>query len=225
MDYELKSKIEVFSTENDLIGNAMLMDYSADSLYITVPMINGMIRNLKPGREIKIVYYTKQKIYGFYSVIKSEIIDNVILYKIDIPQNFHVVQRRKFVRIPVILDIKYVTLSSDELVSSDLTLYEDIERIYGKRINKCMAVDLSGEGMAMVVKEELSIGTRMIIVVENSQINVVVSGSVRRREKLQNSEYDYKIGIQFIDISGAIKEKIIQYIFKKMRNQLKSYSR
>ncbi len=121
--------------------------------------------------------------------------------------------------------MKYLTLEQGEVFSSNLTVFEDVERYYENRIKNCMAVDLSGEGIGMVVKEELRINDRLIVIVENSQINVVVLGKVRRKERLKNSEYSYRLGIQFIDISNAVKEKIIQYVFKKMRNQLKSYSK
>lgn len=225
LEYELKSKIEVFSVENELIGNSTLMDFNDKALFISVPMLNGIVRNLKQGSEIKIVYYTKKKIYGFYSVIRSEVIDNIVLYEIDTPKEFNVVQRRKFVRIPVILEMKYLALEQGEAFSSDLTMFEDVERYYGNRIKNCMAVDLSGEGIGMVIKEDLKINDRLIIIVENSQINVVVLGKVRRKERLKNSEYSYRLGIQFIDIGNVVKEKIIQYVFKKMRNQLKSYSK
>ncbi len=225
LEYELKSKIEVFSVDNELIGNSTLMDFNDNALFISAPMLNGIVRNLKQGSELKIVYYTKKKIYGFYSVIISEVIDNIVLYGIDTPKEFSVVQRRKFVRVPVILEMKYLALEQNETFSSDLIMYEDIERHYGKRIKNCMAVDLCGEGVGMVVKEELKMNDRLIIVIENSQINVVVVGKVRRKERLKNSEYSYRLGVQFIDIGNVVKEKIIQYVFKKMRNQLKSYSK
>ncbi|MEA3423162.1 MAG: flagellar brake protein [Bacillota bacterium] len=225
LEYELKSKIEVFSVENELIGNSTLMDFNENALFISAPMLNSIIKNLKIGSEIKIVYYTKKKIFGFYSVIRSEVIDNIVLYEIDTPKEFSVVQRRKFVRIPVIFEMKYITLEQGEAFSSDLTVFEDVERYYGNRIKNCMAVDLSGEGIGMVVKEDLKINDKMIIILENSQINVVVLGKVRRKKKLKNSEYSYRLGIQFIDIGNTVKEKIIQYVFKKMRDQLKSYTK
>ena len=225
LDYELKDKIEVFSSDNEFIGNSILMNYTDDALFISVPISNGIFKSLKQYRKIKIVYYSKKKIYGFNSLIIGDVMDNIHLYKINTPKEYHIIQRRKYVRVPMILEIKYLVLEYNEHFSLDLTLLEDVERYYSERIINCVAIDLSGEGIGIVVKENLRINDRMIIVVENSQINVTVIGKVTRKEKLKNKGYSYRIGIQFVDIENVIKEKIIQYVFKKMRKQLKSYIR
>lgn len=224
LEYKLKSKTEVFSVNNKLIGNSILIDYSDSILFITIPIFRGKIRKLKLNSKIKIIYYTSNKVYEFYSVVKNKDDDNIIIYEIDKPKELHIVQRRNCVRVQMILDMKYLVLRQSEMLSSDMISFEDVKKSYGERIQSCKVINLSG-GMKIVIKERLEIDDRLIIISESSQINVVVLGKMIRRKKTRNREYSYMVGIQFIETSDKIKEKIIQFVFAKMRNQLKSYSR
>ena len=224
IEYKLKSKMEIFSEKNELIGNSMLMDFTDDFLYFTKPIKDGLMQNLKVGSDIRIVYYTKRKLYGFMARIKDEIVDNIILYQIEYPKDFYAFQRRRDARIPIVLDVHYVKLKDSEKIVSNKMLIDDFKKHYQDRMVRCLSFDLSGQGIGIVTKEVFKAKDNLIIIVENPNINLIVLGQVRRALRVDNRR-DFRMGIEFINIASREKERVIKFVFEKMRNQLKMQPR
>ncbi len=224
IEYKVKNKMEIFSGNNELIGNSMLMDITDDFLYFTKPIKEGLMQNLKVGSEIRVVYYTKSKLYGFMAKIMDEIVDNVILYQIEYPKDFYAFQRRRDARIPIVLDVHYVKLKENERIISNNMLLDDVKKHYQNRMVRCLSFDLSGQGIGIVTKETFKAKDNLIIIVENPNINLIVLGQVRRALRVDNRR-DFRMGIEFINIASREKEKIIKFVFEKMRNQLKMQPR
>lgn len=224
IEYKVKSKMEIFSENNELIGNSMLMDVTDDFLYFSKPVKDGMMQNLKVGSDIRIVYYTKRKLYGFMSRITDEIMDNITLYQIEYPKDFYAFQRRRDARIPIVLDVHYVKLKDNEKIISNTLLIDDVKKYYQDRMVRCLSFDLSGQGIGIVTKEVFKAKDNLIIIVENPHINLIVLGQVRRALRVDNRR-DFRMGIEFINIASREKERVIKFVFEKMRKQLKMQPR
>lgn len=224
IEYKVKSKMEIFSENNELIGNSMLMDVTDDFLYFSKPIKDGMMQNLKVGSDIRIVYYTKRKLYGFMSRITDEIMDNITLYQIEYPKDFYAFQRRRDARIPIVLDVHYVKLKDNEKIISNTLLIDDVKKYYQDRMVRCLSFDLSGQGIGIVTKEVFKAKDNLIIIVENPHINLIVLGQVRRALRVDNRR-DFRMGIEFINIASREKERVIKFVFEKMRKQLKMQPR
>ena len=68
--------------------------------------------------------------------------------------------------------------------------------------------------------EAFEVSDRLIVMVENQGIKLITQGTVRRVE--QNYEQrNYRLGVEFTSISNRKKEKIIHFVFEKMRSQIK----
>lgn len=212
--------MEIYTEENEMIGYAILMDFSEDYLYITKPVRKGIVRSLRVEAIIRVVYYAETKLIGFNTQVKDEILDNITLYQIPIPDKYDTVQRRRFVRVPWTVDIRYVKLEEDERVPIDDLFIEDIEKYYEGRIKSGLTFDLSGEGIGMVSRDDFIVDQRLIVMIEHPKINLITLGIIRRAEHIYEQR-NYRLGVEFIGISNRQKENIIQFVFEKMRKQIK----
>lgn len=196
------------------------MDVTDSFLYITQPVRKGQSRSLRMGSPVRVVYIGEDKLYGFMTEVTDEVQDNILLYQLPIPSAVEQVQRRRFVRIPLTIDIRYVPLKEGERMLDEELYIEDLERYYSDRIRKGLTVDLSGQGIGIVTREAYGVDQGMIVIIEHPKLVMAVQGRIRR--VFSNPEQgNYRLGVEFTQIGNRQKEKIIQFVFEKMRAQMK----
>lgn len=220
MKFELKSKVEIYSKQNIFLGHSILMDFTDRYIFVTKPIKNGIQINLEIGSTINLIYYSKNKIYGFDLTVLEEVVDNIVLYRLPFPVEFYVVQRRQYVRIPIVIDIKYLKYNDYQTLDLENFNFQDLDEKYENIISESLSFDLSGIGIGIVTDEHFEINDKLIIYIENPDLNLMTLGQVKRIDQIENRR-SFRLGIEFINIVFKDKEKVINYVFKMMRNQLK----
>ncbi|CCQ93032.1 putative Type IV pilus assembly PilZ [[Clostridium] ultunense Esp] len=82
---------------------------------------------------------------------------------------------------------------------------------------KCRTKDVSGGGLMLYSNYKHEIGDIVLCKfnIDDHQINA--KGKIVRIENIDTFDYDYGLGIRFIDISENDRDRIIQFIFLKQR--------
>ncbi len=222
MDFIINNKAEIFSMENKRIGISLIQDYDEKHFYISIPMGKGVRKSLEIGQKIKLIYYEETRLVSFMGDVVDMKKDNIILYKLRQPKKFEVVQRREDFRLPIVLDMKYLTFKSVESVDLKKLKIDKIEERFKDDFKECLSFDLSGQGIGLAMDENIAIGEVLVLVIRHSTLDVVLKGKVVHKVKIfRGNGLKYRVGVCFFEQDYRTKEKIVSYIFEKMREQLK----
>jgi hypothetical protein len=116
--------------------------------------------------------------------------------------------RRKFIRFPVRLSASYSEGDKDKW-------------------NECSIIDISREGMGVVVclKEKIHLGSilNLTIDVPGKKAPVFVSGTLTWIKELKGDpEFNYKGGIQLMSIDSEDKWKLLDYSYEAWKESRKA---
>nr|WP_272509004.1 PilZ domain-containing protein [Clostridium ganghwense] len=130
---------------------------------------------------------------------------------ITVPENYKKVQRRKFVRVSVLLNVKCAVIDKDFSLNK--------ANISQLNFSEGTVVDLSGGGVRLKTKLKIGNNNMLLIALPLDKGGILIKGNVVRAEE---DDIKNKIcGINFIELQPAEQEKIIQYVFTIMREQMK----
>lgn len=113
------------------------------------------------------------------------------------------------------MQIKYYPLPSDRYYGS----LKDVPSGYFTKMFSSLSIDISGGGIKIVCNEAHNVGDPIIVSFNVPQeINVLCS--VVRVEK-SNENNKYRVALKYEGIEERVRDKIIQFIFNKLREQSK----
>ncbi|NLY76976.1 MAG: hypothetical protein GX080_02670 [Tissierellia bacterium] len=176
-----------------------------DTLVISGPIYKSYLVNLRKSEVIRVICIVKDKgRYSFDAEILNVEHENV--YKIEIRRISEIVkhQMRNYFRLDVTLPIiKYFTITEDE---NQRTLKEN-----------CRSKDLSGGGMRLYSNYEHNVGDIVSCEFKVDEHILELKAKVVRVEKIDTFEFNFGLGLEFIDIGERDRDKIIQYLFSVQR--------
>lgn len=207
--FKVNNRVEVIFNEENFICN--LQDIKEEGIAISIPIREGEYLPLKNGEVIQAYYYDKKSIYKFSSVVIGRERKNISLIWIAIPTKYKKIQRRKFVRVNLLLKVRYA------VVRPDIKL--DINSIASLEFLDAVALDLSGGGIRLNIKEKLKHNNHVVVELPMENKEMFIIGKVVRvdKDELGNNTY----GIKFLNMNFNKQDKIIEYVFKIMREQMK----
>lgn len=221
--FKLNRKLEVYAQDNLKIGASTVQDEGKESIYISYPMGPGGAFTLTPGDTIKVTYCGEgNKFYEFVTEVDEIVTDDRIpLVKIYKPSDYEVIKKRKYVRVPIILDVQFLVV--DDIKDIPNLKPEKLKKIYRPQqwVNG-YAYDISAGGLGAVIQEPIGYNKRLVCIIKDSYFDRAYIGKiVRASEKRQGERKLYSIGVEFLNLDYPSEEKLVRYIFQKMREQLK----
>jgi len=223
MDFVINNKVELYSMDKKRIGITLIQDSDEKYFFIGIPLEKGVRRSLEPGNKIKFIYYEENRLYAFSSLVEGVGKENIILYKIRQPESFEVVQRREEFRLPIVIEMKYIHGKSIGNINFKNIGIEMVEERFKDDLIDCLSVDLSGRGIGLIIDENLPLGENLALMIRHPAINGILKGQIVHKTKLFGKNgLKYRIGVSFHELDYGTKEKIVGYIFRKMREQLKN---
>lgn len=142
--------------------------------------------------------------YIFDAIVENRYIDNVYKLKIKKVSNIRKFQQRNYYRFEVEVPVtKYFSVKEN-----------DNENIF---VEKCRTKDISGGGMRLYSNYEHNVGD--IIGCEFNIDNCLINAKAEivRIEDIDAFEYNYSIGVKFLEINETDRDKIIRFIFSEQR--------
>jgi c-di-GMP-binding flagellar brake protein YcgR len=127
-------------------------------------------------------------------------------------------QRRQFYRHPCDIVMQYTIMDFEE--GDELAEIFHAAGMTEKYAGN--AIDISGGGMRFLSEKSQDLTHKIECTIPLDDLTVVVKAEVLEKTLRQSNDYQYRVS--FVDVSPACRERIINYIFKKKREQAKTAS-
>lgn len=204
--FEVNDKIEIALQEHHTYYMTMVQETDKDFITIGLPMLNARGLLLREEEEIKVKKVEESAIYVFLGRVISRLKnDNVPLYKIEVSSEYERIQRRNYVRISIVLPLKYrLEQEKRDFISTK-------------------TVDISGGGLMFVSDTDLLPNEILDLKLRLFGKDLEAKGKVIRTYKFLDSKANVqkvRVCAEFAQIREQDREKIISFIFKKIRNSL-----
>ncbi len=202
----INQNVEVVISEGPYQGsyNSKVSDLVEDKIKVMAIYKREELIPLRKGEEVQLLYEGES---AFYS-LKTEILDRgkdpiptLILKKTD---DINRIQRRKYFRLQVNKKIKYKSLKDIEDENKEA------------KFKKTTAIDLSGGGLLMVLKEDLNLKDKLLFNLNIENLDKLIKGRIVRI-KHNKDGYSKTAGIEFIEIGRKDRDKIISFLFNYQR--------
>lgn len=211
---EINQKIEVI--DDELTYKSIVQDITQDAVYVSYPSNQGRYYFTHAGNAIEFYVTTDKEVIKCKSIVlgkKKE--GNVDLMILSFPEVKERVQRREYFRLPITMQIKYYPLPKDRSYAS----LRDVPSGYFSKMLSSLTMDISGGGIKILAHEPHNIG-EFIIVSLNIPQEINLLCSVVRVEETDEGR-KYKLALKYESIDEKIRDRIIQFIFSKLREQNK----
>ncbi|MBU3159022.1 flagellar brake domain-containing protein [Clostridium frigoris] len=209
VDFKLNKKLEILVDEKYF--NSNVQDVTDDYIAISIPTNAGEYLPLSKGAIIDVIYYEEENIYKFASSIIGRKFENIPILLLAKPVEIKKIQRRKYVRVPLIKAAKYINFKNEPKVNHST--------IDNSKYLKTVVVDLSGGGMKVKVSEEVSPNDFLLVSLTVNEEEILIVGKTKRITKEDDGRFI--CGLSFESLDNATREQLIRYIFQLMRNQMK----
>ncbi|MBX4265201.1 flagellar brake protein [Clostridium estertheticum] len=209
VDFKLNKKLEILVDEKYF--NSNVQDVTEEYIAISIPTNSGEYLPLSSGSIIDVIYYEEENIYKFSSTIIGRKFENIPILLLAKPEEIKKIQRRKYVRVPLIKTAKYINLKNEPKVN--------LSTIDSSKYLKAVIIDLSGGGMRVKVSEEIKNNDFLLVALTVNEEEVLIVGQTKRIMKDNDGRFISGLSFEFLD--KATQEQLIRYIFQLMRNQMK----
>jgi c-di-GMP-binding flagellar brake protein YcgR len=209
VDFKINMKLELFIDER--YYNCNIQDITEEYIATNIPISSGQYLPLSRGTTVEVIYYEEENIYKFKASVIGRKFENIPILLLSKPREIEKIQRRKYVRIPLISNIKYKNLKNEPRTNPS--------KIEDSEYEDALVVDLSGGGMKIKVKEQIRLDDFLLVSLTIGNENLLVVGQAKRIVK--DDEGRFVCGLSFEFLENSTREGIIKFIFQLMREQMK----
>lgn len=209
VDFAINKKLEILIDEKYFKSN--IQDVTEEYIAISIPINSGQYLPLSKGAILEVMYYEEENLYKFNSAVIGRKFENVPILLLSIPKEIKKIQRRKYVRVPIISTVKYKNLKHNPKVNPSTLGNSDYL--------KAILVDLSGGGMKLRISEEIKLSDFLLVSLTVNNEDILIVGQAKRVIKDDDGRFDCGLSFELLD--DTTREKIIKLIFQLMREQMR----
>jgi c-di-GMP-binding flagellar brake protein YcgR len=209
VNFTINKKLEILVDEKYF--NSNIQDITEEYIAISIPIKAGEYVPLSNGATIDVIYYEEENCYKFQTSVIGRKFENIPILLIAKPKEIKKIQRRKYVRVPLISTVKYKNLKNESRTNPSTV--EKSEYL------KAVLIDLSGGGMRVKVSEEIKLGDFLLVSITINEEETLIVGQAKRIVK--DDEGRFSCGLSFELLDSSTRERIIKFIFQLMREQMK----
>lgn len=209
VDFKINKKLEILVEERYF--NSNIQDITEEYIAISIPINAGEYVPLSKGTVIDVIYYEDENLYKFKSVVIGRKFENIPILLISNPKEIKKIQRRRYVRVPLIKTVRYINLKNEPRTNPST--------INPSEYKSAMLIDLSGGGMRAKVPEQVKLNDYLMVSLTINKEDIFMVGKAMRVLKEDDGRFICGLSLNFID--KLTREKIIKYIFQLMREQMK----
>lgn len=206
-DIEIGKKIKIVKeSKSDEFLASQILDI-VDEKYI---VISGPIRKsdfifIHKDELIELYYIIEDKgIFSYTAKIISRQFSPIYTLKTERVSKINKIQQREHFRLLIGLPVEK---EHERYVNGKKEIYKE----------KCEAKDISGGGMRIYsnYKHKLDDKIYCKVKIENEIINI--NALVKRIVEIDTFDFEYSLGVSFLEIEELSKDTIIKYIFEQQR--------
>lgn len=210
----LNEKIEI--VENNTTFRSTVQDIREDEFLIDVPFSGNKYYLIHIGSEIEFFSLTEKDIIKCKSIVMGKVFENNIqLIIMSNPKVIERIQRREFFRLPISMEAGFYALPEKGIYLN----LRDVPGGYFNRLEKVYTLDLSGGGIKILTKQKMMQGQKAIVSLTLSEETILLCSVIRT--EIQADGKSYKIALRFEDASERLRDKVIKFIFSKLREKSK----
>ena len=191
VDFKLNKKLEILIDEKYF--NSNVQDITDAYIAISIPTNAGEYVPLSKGAMIEVIYYEGKDLYKFKSLIIGRKFENIPILLIAKPSEIKKIQRRRYVRIPLIKTAKYRNLKSESKISSSIIKSD------GSQYLKAVLVDLSGGGMRVKLSEKIELNDFLLVSLTVNEEEILIVGQTKRIMKDDDGRFICGLSFEFLD--------------------------
>lgn len=211
-EFAINNRIEILWEDGTYKSH--VQDIGDDFVAISIPAKEGKFLPLKAGERVEVVYYGEREVYQFNTLVAGRKIDRIAMIVLKLPSKVQLVQRRDYIRISCLQEVPFIKLK--EGLSKELLKVVTNDT---SKFKSALLVDLGGGGIKLKMDEEMKPGECIMAHLHFISKDLFIYGKMMR--VFQDEDNRYVCGIKFNELDNKDFEKIIQYIFKLMREQRK----
>ncbi|MBQ3545080.1 MAG: flagellar brake domain-containing protein [Lachnospiraceae bacterium] len=190
-------------------------------LKIAMPIVEGRVIPLPVNERFDVCFYTNGGLYkSGFTVIERYKENGLYVLVIDLIYELKKFQRRQYYRFECVLEVDFVKVD-EEFLKNEVDDYILDEKFDETPKQRGIIMDISGGGIRFVSDEKLEKNSvvllKLDLVFNDNQRLKIIMGKVLSSNKTKNNTGMYEQRIEYCDIKGAIREKIIKYIFEQER--------
>lgn len=198
-------------------------------LKIAMPIYDGRIIPLPVNGRFDVTFFSSGGLYNSaFTVIERYKENGLYILVVELIYELKKIQRRQYYRLECVMEVEYVKI--DEDFFSQNTEFND--GILEDKFEECaktkaIVMDISGGGIRYASEEQLTPNSFVIVKLNlklnNNQTLFGVVGKVLSSRRVRNNNDMYEQRIEYSDINGRTREKIIRYIFeqeRRLRNKI-----
>ncbi len=215
-NFKVNEKLEIALEEEEHFYKSMIQDMEKGSITVGLPINNNKSLLLYQGDKIKVKKIEDDAVYYYTSKVISRLKDdNVPLYNLEEPRISERLQRRKYVRVPCVLPVKY------RYHQKEISRQEGHQEF---KFQEGLTVDIGGGGIKFSSELNIPPGQFLDInvvlpdFVLNARAKVV--RTIELKERFNKDNINYWICVEFFSICEKDREKFISFIFERMREGL-----
>lgn len=175
-------------------------------LYIAIPMKWGQLLPLRVRQKLIISFNHKGRFFQFDTVIMQRRLKPIPMLVVLKPDSFREIQRRRWVRVPVSIPIKFGVHNEEE----NTPVYE------------ATTVDISGGGVCFLTRNPVAAGQLLDAEIDlPNREPVYCQLKVLRVLETETEGSVIKAFSEYYDISESQRERIIGFVFEKQREWIK----
>ena len=188
-----------------------IQDLTEEYIGISVPVLGGRYLPLSKGESVEVLYYLDKDVYGFSTKVIGKKIEKIFIVLLAHPDKIQIVQRRNYVRVPISIDISCAIMGNDKnFANTNNNKYEFFN---------ALTLDLSGGGVRVISDRRIGYGEHLMVTLRILDQDIIIHGKIVRIDKKEDGKNIY--GISFIDVKNRTRDRLISFIFKKMRDYRK----
>lgn len=202
----INQNIELVVKEGQFEGsyNSKVADIVDDEIFIMAIYKREEIIPLRKGIKVDVLYEGDTAFYSLASEITGRKKEPLPMLSIKLTDNIERIQRRSFFRVQVNKKIQYISLKEQ--------LNKETQPVF----KETTAIDLSGGGLLMVLKDDLKVNNRLLFKLNIEDLDKLIEGKIVRI-KYNKDGYSKTAGIEFVDINRKDRDTIISYLFNYQR--------
>lgn len=210
MKIKINKRVEILWKNEYYRSN--VQDVKSGNFVISIPMQGGKYLPIHVGESVEMHYYDGDSIYSFSGEIVSRGNEGLPVLIVRTPGDAKKIQRRRYVRVPHTGELKYLEVPKDYKLRR-------IDQGTISRMTNALTVDISGGGLKFITHDDVREKV-LLVMLQIDDLRMIAKGEVVRCI-YDEVEKAYDCGINYTDIGEQDREKLISYIFKLMRQQIR----
>lgn len=208
-----ENNIVKFITPNKTLFDGIIKKVDNNYLGITIDTRQETFIRLEKDKFIELILVDKSKATKCTSVIlgcnQNDFEQTVI---ISIPKVILGIDRRKFERLPIIMDIEYSSLPSEVNYQN----LNNVEAKYFRSFRKTYTVDISAGGVYFIVSKNETNSKLALISLTLKNEKIITLCEKIRTDCINDSKYD-RVAFKYNDIKANHRQLILDFISEKSK--------